>query len=207
MKIDKLKQLNDTHIDVLREIGNIASGNAATSLATMTALPIDMAVPKVNILSIEQASTLLGGPENVKVGILAKFEGDIKGIMMFLMEQKFTAEIVKTLLGIDISFNEPLGDMEISVISEIGNILIASYVNAIASMTGLYINISVPAVSVDMVGALLSVPPLEITPISDEIIFVEGVLIDLNKQVSSNILLVPNIDSLNIMMTRLGIDI
>lgn len=207
MKIDRLKQLNEMHIDVLREIGNIASGNAATSLAAMTDLPIDMAVPKVNILSVERAATLLGGPENVKVGILTKFDGDIKGIMMFLMEQKFTVEIVKTMLGIEISFNEPLGEMEVSVIAEIGNILIASYVNAIASMTGLYINISVPAVSVDMVGALLSVPPLEITPISDEIIFVEGVLIDTNKQVSSNILLVPNMDSLNIIMTRLGIDI
>ncbi len=207
MKIDKLQQLNETHIDVLTEIGNIASGNAATSLSTMLDLRVDMSVPKVRIVDIQQAGTLLGGPENIKVGILAKFDGDIEGIMMFLIEESFTEEIIKTLLGEDISFETKLTDIEMSAISEIGNILIASYINAIASLTGLNINISVPAVAIDMVGALLSVPALEMYPVSDDIIFVEGVLLDLDQEVSSNILLVPTIDSLNIIMTRLGMDI
>ena len=69
------------------------------------------------------------------------------------------------------------------------------------------INISVPAIATDMVGALLNVPALELSPVSDDIIFVEGVLLDTNKDVSSNILLVPTIESLNILLTRLGIDI
>lgn len=207
MKIDRLKQLNDVHIDVLREVGNIASGNAATSLANMLNFRVDMSVPKVRIVGIEQAGTMLGGPENVKVGILAKFDGDIEGIMMFLIEEKFTKEILQTLLGESVSFESKLSEMELSAISEIGNILIASYINAIASMTGLYINISVPAVAIDMVGALLSVPGLEMSPISEDIIFVEGVLLDLDQAVSSNILLVPTINSLSIMMARLGIEL
>lgn len=207
MKIDKLNELNEVHIDVLKEIGNIASGNAATSLSTMLNLRVDMSVPKVRIVNIEDAGTMLGGPESVKVGILTKFDGDIEGLMMFLIEENFTKQIMENLLGETISFNEKLNDIELSAISEIGNILIASYINAIASMTGMKINISVPAIAIDMVGALLSVPALELSPASDDIIFVEGVLLDLDQSVSSNILLVPTIDSLNIMLTRLGIDI
>lgn len=207
MRIDRLNELNEVHIDVLKEIGNIASGNAATSLSTMLDLRVDMSVPIVRIVNIEDAGTMLGGPESVKVGILAKFDGDIEGLMMFLIEENFTKQIVESLLGEVISFETKLDEMELSAISEIGNILIASYINAIASMTGMTINISVPAIAIDMVGALLSVPALELSPASDDIIFVEGVLLDLDQSVSSNILLVPTIDSLNIMLTRLGIDI
>jgi len=207
MKINNLEELNDMHIDVLKEIGNIGSGNAATSLSTMLDMPIDMLVPKVKIVSMQQAGTLLGGPENIMVGILAKFDGDIEGIIMFIIERDYTNEIIKILLGQSVSFDQQLGEMELSAISEIGNILSASYINAIASLSGLHINISVPAVSIDMVGALLNVPAMEIAPTADEIIFIEGVLLDSDQAVSSNILLVPTIASLNTLMSRLGIDI
>lgn len=207
MKINNLEQLNEIHIDVLKEIGNIGAGNAATSLSEMLNLPVDMSVPKVRILNIQDAGTELGGPEKVMVGILAKFEGDIEGIMMFIIEEKFVGDIIETLMGVQVSFVNGLSDMELSAVSEIGNILTASYINAISSLTGLYINISVPAVAVDMVGALLAVPAIELSPASDQIIFIEGVLLDLDQSVSSNILLVPTIESLNIMMTRLGIEL
>ncbi|MEG2813705.1 MAG: chemotaxis protein CheC, partial [Oscillospiraceae bacterium] len=145
--------------------------------------------------------------ENIMVGILTKFNGEIEGIMMYLLEKKFATDIIRQLLGVDVNLDEKLQEIELSVISEIGNILSASYINAIASLTGLNINISVPAVAIDMVGALLCVPAMEMSVVSDEIIFVEGVLIDSNKEVTSNILLVPSMESLNIMMNRLGIDL
>lgn len=207
MKIDKFGALNDMHIDVLKEIGNIASGNAATSLAELLNFRIDMAVPKVQIVDTTRASMLLGGPENVKIGILGKFHGDIEGIIMFLIEESFGKDILGTLIGAEFNLNKELNEMEHSVISEIGNIMIASYVNAISSLTGMYIDISVPSIAIDMVGALLAVPALEIAPASDEIIFVEGVLLDTNQSISSNILLVPSIDSLNTLLLRLGIEL
>lgn len=207
MGIDKLRELNNVHIDVLTEIGNIASGNAATSLAELLNFRIDMAVPKVRIVDTSLAATLLGGPENVKIGILGKFKGDIEGIIMFLIEESFAKDILQTLIGAEFSLTKELDEMERSVITEIGNIMIASYVNSISSLTGMFIDISVPSVAIDMVGALLAVPALEISPASDEIIFVEGILLDLNQSVSSNILLVPTIDSLNTLLTRLGIEL
>lgn len=207
MKIDKLRELNTIQIDVLTEIGNIASGSAATSLAEMLQFRIDMAVPKVRIVDTTLASNLLGGPENVKIGILGKFRGDIEGIIMFLVEEDFAKDILKTLIGAEFALNKELDEMERSVISEIGNIMIASYVNAVSALTGMSIDITVPSIAVDMVGALLAVPALEIAPASDDIIFVEGILLDDNQSVSSNILLVPTIDSLNTLLTRLGIEL
>lgn len=205
MKIDKLRELNNIHLDALTEIGNIAASSAATSLAGLLNFRIDMSLPKVRIVDTTLASNLLGGPENVKVGILAKFRGDISGIIMFLIEEKFAKDILKTLIGAEFTLDMVLSEMEHSVISEIGNIMVAAYVNAISSMTDMYIDISVPSIAIDMVGALLAVPALELSPASDDIIFVEGVLLDENQAVSSNILLVPTMESLNTLLTRLGI--
>ena len=81
MSIQNLEQLNEMHIDVLKEIGNIGAGNAATSLSQMLNTPVDMTTPTVRILDINDAASALGGPENVVIGILAKLGGDIEGIM------------------------------------------------------------------------------------------------------------------------------
>ncbi|MEG0895425.1 MAG: chemotaxis protein CheC [Oscillospiraceae bacterium] len=207
MKIDQLNKLNNFHLDVIKEISNIASGNAATSLATMLNFKIDMAVPQVQVVKTNHAATLLGGPENIKVGILAKIFGDIEGLMMFLLEESFAKDIMQSLLGQDYSFQNQMDEMQYSVISEIGNIMIASYVNAISNMTGMHIDISVPSIAIDMVGALLAVPALELSPASDDIIFVEGVFLDRQSDVTSNILLVPTIESLNTLLIKLGIEL
>ena len=47
MSINNFEQLNDMHIDILREIGNIGAGNAATSLSQMIMKTVEMAVPEV----------------------------------------------------------------------------------------------------------------------------------------------------------------
>ncbi len=45
-----LKDLNSKHLDILKEIGNIGAGNAATALAQLINKKIIMRVPEVNIL-------------------------------------------------------------------------------------------------------------------------------------------------------------
>ena len=143
-------EFNEIQIDVLKEIGNIGAGNAATALATMMALPIDMTVPKVNMLHYNDLAALLGGPENLIVGILIDVIGDLEGIIMFLLEKEFTHTVINNLLGSAVEDFSQLSEMDLSVIQEIGNILSASYINSIASLTGLNINISVPAIAVEI---------------------------------------------------------
>ena len=45
MALRDFNDLNDLHLDVLREIGNIGTGNAATSLASMLQKPVNISVP------------------------------------------------------------------------------------------------------------------------------------------------------------------
>ena len=205
MTIQDLGQLNEMHIDVLKEIGNIGAGNAATSLAQMLDRKVDMETPVVRILDICEADKALGGPETPVVAILVELTGDIHGIMMFIVDQNFTQSLLEALLGESGNNFLNLTEMESSALQEIGNIMIGSYANSIATMSGLEIKISVPAVTSDMVGALLTVPAAEMGTVSDKIIFIEDDFISSNETISANMMLIPDIDSLNKLMNSLGI--
>ena len=60
MAIRDYGELDDIHLDVLREIGNIGSGNAATSLSDMLARRVDM-YPQSKFLIMNRLQRSLAG--------------------------------------------------------------------------------------------------------------------------------------------------
>lgn len=207
MGIKSYSELNDMQMDVLREIGNIGSGNAATSLASMLAKTVDISVPKISVLDYEQVASELGGPETMIVGLMLTLDGDVHGMLMFLLQQDFAHMTLNTLLGESLADFSEIDEMGLSAIREVGNIMAASYVNAIADMAGIAINISVPDVCIDMAGAILSVPAIHFANISDKIIFIEDEFHSGDVNATSHIVMIPDVDSLEKIMTNLGIEI
>lgn len=205
MAIKDFSQLSDMHIDVLREIGNIGAGNAATSLASMLNRQIDMKTPTVRIMDISEVDKAMGGPETPMVAILVEVLGDIHGVMMFVIGHTFTESLLHSLLGEGKVDCMNLTEMQRSALAEIGNIMIGSYVSAISSLANLTINVSVPAVTADMIGSLLTVPAAEMGATSDKIIFVEDDFRGMNETITANMMLIPSLDSLSILMNGLGI--
>ena len=207
MTINNYEQLNDEQIDVLREIGNIGSGNAATSLATMLGRQIGISVPTVRLLDHQTVSEMLGGPENTLVGLLLSLRGDVTGMMMFLLEKDFAHLVLNTLMGVELNSFDDVDEMGVSALQEIGNIMAASYVNAISQLTGMIIDISPPDICIDMVGAMLSVPLIHYANVSDKIIFIEDRFSSGDHHAESHILLMPEVESLSNIMSRLGLSI
>ena len=207
MAIKDYDDLNEIQLDVLKEIGNIGAGNAATSLADMLMTPIDISVPVVRILDYEDATERLGGPETMVVGLMLQLEGDFKGMIMFLLQKEFAYLTLNTLMGTDIQSVSELDEVALSAFRELANIMAASYVNAIASMTGMRIDLTVPDLCIDMLGAILSVPAIHFADISDKIILIEGEFNGESSKSSSHVLLLPDVESLEKIMTVLGIEL
>lgn len=206
MALNNYNDLNEMQLDVLREMGNIGTGNAAMALAEMLSTPIDISVPTVQILDYEAAMESMGGPETMIVGLLLSFDGDINGMIMFLLEKDFAHMMINTLMGEDTELFDPEDPVSNSALTEVGNIMAASYVNAIASMTNMRINLSVPDMSIDMLGAILSVPAIHYANISDKIIMIQNQLQGNNTSASNRILMLPDVESLQKIMTALGIE-
>lgn len=205
MAIQRIDDLSSMHLDVLKEIGNIGSGNAATSLAEMLNIMVDITVPNVKLLEFNDAVEFLGGPENIVIGMLVRLSGDISGMMLYVIQEAFAANLAKSILGKESFSLMELDEMDSSLISEVGNIMSASYVNAIASLSGMFIDISVPSLCVDMAGAILSVPAIEFSQIGDKVLFIDDSFVMGDNEVRSNMILVPELDSLNKLFGTLGI--
>lgn len=199
-----LDNLNSIQIDVLREIGNIGAGNAATALSKMIAKRIDMNVPKVNILEFKDVAELVGGPENAVVGIYFKVTGDISGSIMFLMGKK-SAKFLTNLLMSRENDSDYLDEMEISALQEVGNILAGSYLNSLSSLTKLSLIVSVPSLAVDMAGAILSVPVILFGQVGDKVMLIETDFIEGSEHVQGNFFLIPDEDSFEILLKSLGV--
>lgn len=202
-------ELNEMQIDVLREIGNIGAGNAATALASLLDETVEMTLPIVKITDFDTATNALGGAESMTVGVLVNFSGEANGMIMFLLNMEDAKDITDILVPMEEAEEDGKGlsELKLSAIKEIGNILSSSYVNSISVLTGLTIHLSIPYIAIDMAGALMSVPIIEFGSIGDSLMYIEERFKGATNNLRSHIIMFAEIDTLKIIMERLGLDI
>lgn len=194
-------------MDVLKEIGNIGAGNAATSLANMINKKIDMTVPKVSVLDFQDVPVLMGGEEIPVCGIIFELTGDMNGTIMFILSLDSAKRLVDLMMpGL---IGEEIDEMALSAIKEVGNILSGSYITSLSGLTNLKINMSIPLVSIDMAGAILSVPVVQFGLVGDKILIIENDFFEDSEKeaVQGYFFLIPDVDSYGTLFGSLGINV
>jgi chemotaxis protein CheC len=205
-----MKSLDDItgmQLAVFREIATIGAGNAATALAKLLNMRMNMAVPDVRIVPFNEVADLLNGAENIIAGVMVAMSGDLKGYIMLVQEMRDACELLSVLLGEtkDPSMIES-DEMCQSALTEISNILIGAYLSAISGMTHLRINASVPELVIDMAGAILSVPAIEYGEIGDGVLFLETQFSNADRQIGGQFFLIPDLNSYSVLMKSLGVE-
>lgn len=203
--VHDLSNLSPVAIDCMKELGNIGSSSAANSLSAMLGKTVKMRVPDVRVLEYQQVIDELGGAEKIITGILVPLGGDIKGMMMFLLQEGFAKVVLNTFMQKEEITLYSLDETEQSTILEMGNIMAGSYLNALSELTGLSMEMTVPSMKVDMLGAILNVMLVEFAEVGDTVLFIDdGFVID-NVDIKSNIILIPEMESLDTLMKKLGV--
>lgn len=200
-----LDSMSNEYFDVLKELGNIGAGNATTALAQMIQCKIDMSVPQVQLLEFKELGAAMGGEELVMAGIYLAIDGDIQGSIMFLLEKKAAKHLVGKLMGMQ-SEEDELSEMELSALQEVGNIITGAYLNSLSSITNLTIYPSVPELTVDMAGAILSVPAIEFAALGDRMLMIQTQFFD-EMVLDGYFILIPDLDSYGKMLAALGIQL
>lgn len=206
MAMEKYEDMNALELDIIKEIGSIGNGNAATALSSMLDTKVKMTLPEVNILEFNEALKKLGEPEEEVAAVLVEMSGEVKGIMLFLLQKEFAAEVLKRILGVEEMNFTDLREINRSVLIEVGNIMISSYINALATLTNVRIHLSVPEMAVNMLGGILSLPMAAIGMESDRIMMITGKFNVDGKELNSDMLLLPDVHSLNVLLKKLGVD-
>lgn len=198
-----LEQVSEVYFDVLKEIGNIGAGNATTALAQLLQCKVDMKVPQVKLLQFKELGSLMGGEEQVMIGIYLAVEGDITGSIMFIMTNDTGKHLTEKLMGMK-SDSDQFNEMELSALREVGNIITGSYLNSLSMMTNLKIYPSVPELCIDMAGAILSVPAIEFGTIGDDILLIQTQFLD-EIELNGYFILIPDLESYEKILSSLGI--
>ncbi len=199
-----LEHVTNNYLDVLREIGNIGAGNAMTALSQMLQSKVDMQVPQVRLLEFSEVGAMVGGEEQLMVGVLLGVEGDITGSIMFLVELQAAKGLVKKMMmGYD-SGQPGLDEMETSAMMELSNIITGAYLNSLATLTNLCIFPTPPSLTVDMAGAILSVPAIEFGTLGDKMLLIQTQFFD-DMVLDGYFILVPNLDSYGKILSALGL--
>ncbi|MEG6617306.1 chemotaxis protein CheC [Peptococcaceae bacterium 1198_IL3148] len=200
-------KLTDMHMDVLKEIGNIGLGNAATSLAQMVNKKIDMEVPQTKFVSLDDAMNLVGGLEEIVACATLHVDGDVPSQILFVFNQASTLYLVDMLMGLEKGTTQQLDEMGESVVKEIANVLTGSFLSAIGSMTGLKMVPTVPMFAYDMLGATLSASLVAGGYIEDHILMIETVLFEEHQDIKGHFFMITEDESLNKLFSALGLSI
>ena len=183
------RNLSSMQLDALREVFNIGSGNAATSLSFLLNRKIDMGIPNIKIVRLEEI--LENDLNNEVIAVLVKVIGEAPGNILYAFDKHVAKDV--------------FSDIGMSAIAEIGNIIASSYMNSIVSFTGIKMIASVPAVTHDMFNAILTSTFIESGQYDDYILDIETLFKGHNGQdVLGHFYYIPQPGSLENILKQLG---
>jgi chemotaxis protein CheC len=189
----------ELQLDALRELANIASGNAATALSQMLGRAVELSVPRVLALPLADAVKACGSPDESITSVVIPLEGDVDGFVLLLISTE-AADALCQLLGVQAG--SEIGD---SALREIGNILGTACLNALASMTGLNLGPCPPHLSTDMLGAIVSSLALSQAASTDLVLVLDSELEVADEPCSISFVLLPTDGAVTDLLTPLGL--
>jgi chemotaxis protein CheC len=194
-----LTQYTDLQLDALRELANIGSGTASTALSGMLGRSVDITVPNAYVLTMAEAVGSIGDHEAEATGVVLGVVGDMSASVLLL----FSPNDAKQMCGfLGVEAGTEIGE---SALMEIGNIVGTSYINALASMTGMEIEPTPPATATDMLGAIVQTVLAEKAGSGDVALLLDSQLVIEESDASVSFLLVPDAGGVDQLLARLGL--
>ena len=202
---EDILDLSAMQLDALREIGNVGAGNSATALSQIINRKIEMNVPEVAIVPLNEVPDLVGGAEAMVAGVFLRVYGKAPGSVLFFLPKDSAFYLVDTLMGREHGSTNNLYFMDESALMEIGNILAGAYLNALAHFTKLTLLPSIPALAIDMAGAILSVVLVQLGQMGDHALVIETEFLSEDDGIRGHFFLVPDPGSLETILSAVGV--
>lgn len=200
------KRLSLSQLDVLKEMGTIGAGRAATALSDLIAKKVEITVPEVSLVPIENVSNLLEERDKLFFVIDMEITGDVSGRIFLLFSPDDARILAGSLLGKPKEGLDLRDELLQSSLKESANILSGSYVSALADMTNLNILISSPTLAIDMVGAILDFIFIQIAQYSEDALIIKTNLKVSDVNLEGLFLFFPSSESLTRIFTTLGLN-
>lgn len=147
---------SDDHLDVLRELMNIAMGNATASIADLLQTFGKMHIPRIEISDMEGLDAYIRGtiPANGRYYVTKQlFGGNFGGEFLFVISKDSAQNLGHHLYDV----SEPSGADVMDAVIELTNILSATMISRLTEELGTKVQFFVPATAIvegnDLIGA------------------------------------------------------
>lgn len=147
MTVEGVGGLTEIEEDALAEIANLGVSRAANSLRQMLGEQVFLAVPKVQIVGRQTASSLVGRDSRSAklVAVQQSFDGPFAGKALLIFPEEQSLELVRTIVGEQHSLEDVI-DLEQEALAETGNIILNACLATIANLLRRTMNMSLPAI-------------------------------------------------------------
>lgn len=197
--------ITESQMDAFKEIGTIGAGNGATALSQLMGRKIGMTVPIIKILPFSEAVGTVGGAETLVVAILTNVMGPASCSLLFMFPISSAKILVSNLLEVPCEAEQEIDELGKSALAELGNIVSGAYLNSLASFTNLDFIPSVPALAIDMAGAILDTALAPMGMVGDRALLMETVFSEIEEQVTGHFFLLPEAGTLEQIMAAIGV--
>ncbi len=189
----------ELQLDALRELANIGAGTAATALSQMLGQEVTLDVPRALALPLADAVAAAGPPDQIVTSVVIPLGGDLDAVVLLLIPTA-DAETLCALLGVEAGTE--VGD---SCLCEIGNILGASYMNALAAMTGLSLLLCPPQLATDLLASIVASLLAEAAGTTDSAVMLDTALDLAAHPCALSFMLIPLHGSVSALLEPLGL--
>jgi chemotaxis protein CheY-P-specific phosphatase CheC len=196
--------INENQADELRELGNIGGAHAATTLSTILNTLIQIRVPEIILVDLENLRNYL---DDVLAAIVVfQIQGQVKGegYVILHIPGDSIIRLTNIMIGTD-NVNREINEMDRSALNEIGNIMTSSFLDACATLLNIIMIPSPPSLVIDMPHAALQsiIATLEIRENIDQVVLFRTELNCDMHEIKANIILLPSKSLLNEIFARM----
>ena len=189
-------------LDLLKELVNIGGGNAATSISQLIDKPVNMTVPVVDILEYDQVYEKIMAEDEMVNAVIMRMLGDAEGVFLFIATDEILDNLVEMMLPEGIEADEEIRE---SVLKELVNILVNSYLNSISKTIDVNLLSSVPVMTVDMFGAVLSSLYIQLGQYDEHIMILKSEFLYLGDKLESSLYFIPRPGVLDDLFKIIGV--
>jgi two-component system chemotaxis sensor kinase CheA len=152
---DPAQALTDARSLLLEEVHNAGAIQASISMSQLTGRDIRVSFPESRVVALKDVADLIGGEEAAVAGLYVGIGGDISGGSLLVFPRENLLSLDDMLHGKPPGTGTDISAVDLSSLSEMGNIIAASFINAVADAARLAIAPAVPEISIDMCQAVI----------------------------------------------------
>jgi len=193
----------EEQLDFLREMMNVGAGNAAGALRQLLDCKIKVIIPEVHVVPGQKASFVLGDPSTSVVGVRMSMVGDVKGVLFFIVQDDQKKKLIELAQKAMPGARETSPKPDLSVLSEIGNMVAGVYMETVHDFCKLKIYHTVPTLATDMIQAILDEVIVVLTKEIQLIILVENEFIVEEHHIRTFFLMIPVIESVKTLVNSI----